>query len=186
MSRFDFEKTPLKDCFVITPKPIKDERGYFERYFCARDFREIGFEKNIAQINHSLTKIKGTIRGMHFQLPPFCETKIVRCLKGEIYDVALDLRRNSPTFLQYFGVNLSEENGKYLLIPDGFAHGFQAISDDVEIVYLCSEFFDAKSDSVINPLDPKVAIKWQLSPTNLSQKDANAPFLSDDFSGIVI
>lgn len=186
MSRFDFTPTPLENCFVITPKPIKDERGYFERYFCARDFREIGFKKSIAQINHSLTKIKGTIRGMHFQTRPFCETKIVRCLKGEIYDVALDLRLESPTFLQYFGVTLSEENGKYLYIPEGFAHGFQAISDDVEIVYLCSEFFDSNSDSVINPLDPKININWKLTPTNLSQKDANAPFLSDDFKGIEV
>lgn len=186
MCRFDFIPTPLKDCFVISPKPIKDERGYFERYFCANDFREIGFSKNIAQINHSQTALKGTIRGMHFQVPPFCETKIVRCLKGEIYDVALDLRENSPTFLQYFGVILSEQNSKYLFIPDGFAHGFQAISDDVEILYLCSEFFNGGADSVINPLDPKIAIKWKLTPTNLSQKDANAPFLGDNFAGLVL
>ncbi|MGX2982368.1 dTDP-4-dehydrorhamnose 3,5-epimerase [Helicobacter sp. 23-1045] len=186
MSRFEFTPTPLKDCFVITPKPIKDERGYFERYFCANDFREIGFDKNILQINHSQTTQKGIIRGLHFQTPPFCEIKIVRCLKGAIYDVALDLRQNSPTFLQYFGVILSAENAKYLYIPDGFAHGFQAMSDDVEILYLCSEFFEKQADSVINPLDPKIAIDWKLPPQNLSQKDANAPFLGDDFMGLIV
>lgn len=183
MERFIITPTPLEGLKIIMPKPICDERGYFERYFCAKEFSELGF-RGIAQINHSFTKAKGAIRGMHYQTSPFCETKIIRCLSGSIYDVAVDIRKDSPTFLQYFGIELNASNTSYLYIPEGFAHGFQALSDNAEILYLVSEFYTPSADSVINPLDSAINIKWQLEVSDMSLKDRNAPFITSDFSGI--
>lgn len=186
MNRFDFVQTPLKGVYIIKPQPIKDERGYFERYFCANDFAQIGLCKPIVQINHSVTKLKGSLRGLHFQNPPFMETKIVRCLRGEVYDVAVDLRADSQTFLQYFGTTLSEDNGAYLYIPEGFAHGFQTLSDNVEMLYLTTQAFEPNADRSINPLDKRINIPWPLEVSNISQKDKNAPMLAEHFHGINI
>ncbi|STQ83764.1 dTDP-4-dehydrorhamnose 3,5-epimerase [Helicobacter fennelliae] len=186
MSRFTFTPTPLQSCFVIEPKPLRDERGYFERFFCTQDFEEIGLKKPIMQINHSKTIGKGSVRGLHYQTPPFCETKIVRCIKGAIYDVAVDLRKDSPTFLQYFGIELNETNAKYLYIPEGFAHGFQSLSDEVEIFYLATQAFCPEADSAINALDPTINIKWQFEITNISTKDKNAPCIDNNFKGLVM
>lgn len=186
MSRFTFTPTPLEGVHIIEPKPIKDDRGYFERYFCAQDFAEIGLQKPIVQINHSYTKGIGSIRGLHYQTAPHCETKIVRCLKGSIYDVAVDIRKDSSTFLQYFGIELSEENGRYLYIPEGFAHGFQTLSDEVEMIYLVTVPFTPKADNVFNALDSQIGIDWKLPVGNMSEKDRNAPFVSQDFKGIKI
>lgn len=185
MSRFTFTPTPLQGVYIVKPKPIKDDRGYFERYFCAQDFAEIGLQKPIAQINHSYTKGIGSIRGLHYQTAPHYETKIVRCLKGSIYDVAVDIRKDSPTFLQYFGIELSEENGKYLYIPEGFAHGFQTLSDEAEILYLVSEPFNPQADSGLNALDPVLSISWPLSLGHISDKDKNALFITQDFKGVL-
>lgn len=175
MSRFTFTPTPLQGVYVIEPKPIKDERGYFERYFCTQDFQEIGLQKPIVQINHSYTKGIGSIRGLHYQTPPYAETKIVRCLKGTIYDVAVDIREDSPTFLQYFGVELNEENGRYLYIPEGFAHGFQTLSEEAEIIYLMTEFFVEENYKTSNVFDKRVNINWPLPIGHISQKDIDAP-----------
>lgn len=179
MSRFTFAPAPLKGLYIIEPKPIKDSRGYFERYFCAQDFAEIGLSKPIAQINHSYTKGIGSIRGLHYQTPPYAETKIVRCLKGAIYDVAVDIRKDSPTFLQYFGIELSEENNKYLYIPEGFAHGFQTLAEESEILYLNDQYFSEKDYCVYNPLDKIINIQWRMPIGNISIKDKNAPMLKD-------
>ncbi|RDU68647.1 dTDP-4-dehydrorhamnose 3,5-epimerase [Helicobacter cholecystus] len=184
MSRFSFTSAPLKGVYIIEPKPIKDSRGYFERYFCTKDFLEIGLNKPIVQINHSYTKGIGSIRGLHYQTPPHTEIKIIRCLKGKIYDVAVDIRENSPTFCQYFGIELSEENGKYLYIPEGFAHGFQTLSDEAEILYLVTSAFNAESDSGLNALDPVLAIKWPLPIGHISEKDKNASYINQEFKGI--
>lgn len=186
MSRFNFTQTFLEGVFTIEPKPIHDERGYFERYFCAQDFREIGILKPIAQMNHSKTIGKGSIRGIHYQTPPFCETKIVRCLKGAIYDVAVDLRADSSTFLQHFGIELSETNAKYLVIPDGFGHTFQTLSDEAEILYLVTEFFNPQAEGSLNALDPILNIKWPLKIGTMSSKDANAPSVNQVFKDICI
>lgn len=185
MSRFTFTPTPLQGVYVIDPKPIKDERGYFERYFCSQDFQEIGLQKPIVQINHSYTKGIGSIRGLHYQTPPLAETKIVRCLKGAIYDVAVDIREDSPTFLQYFGIELSEENGKYLYIPEGFAHGFQTLSEEAEILYLVTSTFNPQADSGLNALDPLLAIQWPLPLGHISEKDKNASLLTEGFKGVL-
>lgn len=186
MNRFNFTKTFLEGVFIVEPKPICDERGYFERYFCAQDFKEIGIHKPIVQINHSKTIGKGAVRGIHYQIPPFCETKIVRCLKGAIYDVAVDLRADSPTFLQYFGTELNEENGKYLAIPNGVGHAFQTLSDETEILYLVTEYFNAEADRTLNALDSTINIKWQLEIGIMSQKDKNAPCVDQNFKGLKV
>ena len=184
MERFSFVKTNLKGVSIITPKRIKDDRGYFERYFCSNEFKEIGLTKPIMQINHSFTKQKGSVRGMHFQTPPYSETKIVRCLSGAIYDVVVDIRAGSPTFLQHFGIILSKRNNKYLYVPEGFAHGFQTLTNNVEILYLTTTAFEKKADSGLNPLDPLLSIQWKLDITNISEKDRNAQFITFAFAGI--
>ncbi|HBK6304468.1 TPA: dTDP-4-dehydrorhamnose 3,5-epimerase [Campylobacter jejuni] len=171
MSRFNFMKACIEGVYIIEPKPICDERGYFERYFCANDFEEIGMKKPIIQINHSKTIGKGSIRGMHYQIPPFCETKIVRCLKGSILDVAIDIRKNSPTFLQYFSIELNEVNNKYLYIPEGFAHGFQVLSDEAEILYLVTQKFNSSADRGINPFDKAI-----ISTNNFYQRNRHNVF----------
>ena len=187
MSRFSFAKTKIDGVYIIEAKPIHDERGYFERFFCANDFKEIGFDEKIAQINHSKTVVKGSIRGFHYQTPPFCEIKIVRCIKGAILDVALDIRKNSPTYLQYVSVELNEENNKYLYIPKGCAHGFQTLKENTELIYMVSEFYNIKADSVINPFDGSVGMKWPLELAEISQKDKEAPSIKDSkFEGLIL
>ncbi|WP_110558343.1 dTDP-4-dehydrorhamnose 3,5-epimerase [Helicobacter cinaedi] len=184
MERFSVLKTSLKGVSIVTPKQIKDGRGYFERYFCSNEFKEIGLTKPIVQINHSFTRQKGSVRGMHFQTPPHSETKIVRCLSGAIYDVVVDIRADSPTFLQHFGITLSKRNNKYLYIPEGFAHGFQTLTNNVEMLYLATAAFEKTADNGLNPLDPLLSIEWKLDVTNISEKDKNAQFITSTFVGI--
>ena len=171
---------------IITPVPFVDERGSFARVFCIKELAEALKGKNIEQINYSATKTKGSIRGMHFQKPPHSEIKIVRCTKGSIFDVAVDLRKNSPTFLKWHGEILSEENGKMLLVPEGFAHGFQTLEDNVEMIYSITESYHKESEGSIRFDEPLVNIKWKLPPTVMSEKDLNVQFLSDNFEGIEV
>jgi len=170
-----FKKTKIKGLYIIEPELKIDERGYFARIFCKNEFKKIGFDFKIVQINRSLTKKRGTIRGLHFQKPPKSEDKIVVCLKGKIFDVALDLRKNSPTFGKWFSVELSEENKKMFLIPKGFAHGFQTLTDNCEILYFVSEFYFPKYEGGVRWNDPFFNIKWPLKPTIISEKDKNWP-----------
>lgn len=186
MNRFDFSPTPLEGLFTVTPKPLKDERGLFERFFCKNEFKALGFEKEIVQINRSVTAKKGSVRGMHYQKPPFGETKIIRCIQGAVFDVAVDVREGSPTFLQWFGEVLSEENGKYMFIPEGFAHGFQTLEDNTQMIYLHTNFYSKESEGAINYSDPKLAINWPLTPVDISTKDATCPFLENSFKGIKV
>lgn len=182
--RFTFSKTPLEGLFIIEPKPICDERGFFERYFCAREFKELGFTAPIAQINHTFAKGKGNTRGLHFQHPPFAEIKIIRCLKGRIYDIAVDVREGSPTFLRHFALELSEENSKYLYIPQGFAHGLQVLSDEAEFLYLTSNFYEQSAEVGLNVLDSRLNIKLPLEISEISSKDKNAAFIDESFKGV--
>jgi dTDP-4-dehydrorhamnose 3,5-epimerase len=170
-----FKKTKIKGLYIIEPELKSDERGYFARIFCKKEFKKIGFDFKIVQVNRSLTKKRGTIRGLHFQKPPKSEDKIVVCLKGKIFDVALDLRKNSPTFGKWVGVELSEENKKMFLIPKGFAHGFQTLTDNCEILYFVSEFYSPKYESGIRWDDPFFNIKWPIKNPILSEKDKNWP-----------
>jgi dTDP-4-dehydrorhamnose 3,5-epimerase len=164
--------TSLPPVQVITPTPFTDERGFFARVF---DHKELGVE--IAQINHSMTKVKGSIRGMHFQRAPFAEVKIVKCLKGSIFDVTVDLRKDSPTYLRWHGEVLSAENLKMLVVPQGFAHGFQSLEDDVEIIYFCSAPYNPESEGAVRYNDPKIGIEWPLPVTVVSAKDKEHPLL---------
>lgn len=184
MSRFDIIDTPIACLKVVQRKPIRDARGYFSRFFCAGEFRQAGLGSAISQINHSYSKNAGTVRGMHFQMPPHAERKFVSCIRGEIFDVAVDLRRNSPTFLQWHGEVLSAENQRSLLIPEGFAHGFQTLTDDCELLYLVSAAYEPTAEKGLNAADPLLKIKWPLPISEMSDKDRNNAFLSPEFQGI--
>jgi len=170
---------------IITPVPFVDERGSFARIFCIRELAESLNGKNIEQINCSSTKTKGSIRGLHFQRPPHSEIKIVRCTKGSIFDVAVDLRKDSPTFLKWHGEILSEQNGKMLLVPEGFAHGFQTLENNVEIIYFVTASYHKESEGSIRFDEPLVNIEWKLPPAVLSQKDLAVAFLDSSFKGIL-
>jgi len=181
---FKFFNTPIKGLKLIERKIIGDDRGFIERIFCEDNLKEIIFDKNIVQINHSLTKKKAAVRGMHYQIYPYAEKKIISCLKGKIWDVAVDLRKNSSTFLQYYGVILSEDNFKSFLIPEGFAHGFQTLSEKCELIYLHTERYKPDYEKGLNPLDPLIGIKWPLKISQLSERDKNQKILDEKFLGI--
>jgi dTDP-4-dehydrorhamnose 3,5-epimerase len=184
--RFTYTETKLAGLYVIQRAPIEDSRGFFERFFCAEEFRQLGLAKPIVQINHTLTHKKGTVRGMHFQYTPYAETKIVSCLKGNIFDVAIDTRHGSPTFLQWHGEELSAENFKSFYIPEGFAHGFQALTEDCEIFYLVTASYANEHEGAIHPEDPCVAVHWPVAISQLSNKDSAHPFIGNDFAGVAL
>lgn len=186
MSRFDFISTPLTGLMLVQRKVIEDHRGSLSRFYCADEFRETGINKPIAQINHTLTRNKGAVRGLHFQRPPHAETKLVSCLKGEIFDVAVDLRHNSATFLQWHGEILSAENHKSLLIPEGYAHGFQTLVEDCELIYLHTAVYHPEAEGGLNVADPRLNIAWPLPIDDLSERDRTHPFIDPDFPGIVL
>lgn len=182
--RFDLASTPIEGLKVIQRKPICDERGFLSRIYCQDDFKLMGVDKSISQINQTLTKKKGAVRGMHFQLPPFAETKIVSCMRGEIFDVAVDLRKGSPTFLKWHAEILSEENQKSFLIPEGFAHGFQTLTDDCELLYLHTAPYSKEYERALNFADEKLGIAWPLTISELSDRDKSHKMIKDDFEGM--
>jgi dTDP-4-dehydrorhamnose 3,5-epimerase len=179
-----FAETPLTGSYVIDLDPFNDERGWFVRIFCKNEFQQIGHGKEWVQINHSATYKQGSIRGMHFQLPPYREIKMVRCIAGSVYDVIIDLRRNSDSFLKWFGIELSARNKKMLYIPEGFAHGFQALQPDSELIYHHTEFYTATAESGVKYNDPAVNIQWPLAVTMISERDSGFPYLDKNFKGI--
>jgi len=184
--RFSFIETPLAGLFRVNRTVLEDQRGFFSRFFCAEEFKEVGFNKPVAQMNHTLTKQRGAIRGMHFQHSPYTETKIVTCIQGEVFDVAVDVRKGSQTFLQWHSEVLSSENKKSLYIPDGFAHGFQALTDDCQLLYLHSEFYSPEAEAALNVFDPKLAIDWPLEVTDISERDRNHPILDSHYEGVEV
>jgi len=186
MARFDFIQTPLNGLTVVQRKVIEDRRGFLSRFFCAEEFSEAGLNKPIVQMNHTLTRSKGAVRGLHYQNPPHAEYKLVSCLQGEIFDVAVDLRKGSPTFLQWQGVILSEKNRKSLLIPEGFAHGFQALTEDCELIYLHTAAYHQESEGALNIADQRLSVAWPLVMTDVSERDINHKFIEQDFQGITI
>jgi dTDP-4-dehydrorhamnose 3,5-epimerase len=175
---------PLKDAFIIETGLIKDKRGSFARFFCFEELIEINKGNNIKQINYSMTKKKGSIRGLHFQYPPKSEIKMVRCLKGKVFDVIVDLRKSSKTFLKWHGEILSEENMKMVYIPIGFAHGFQSLTGNCEMLYLHSEYYSSQHEGGIRYNDSKVNITWPLLLTEISDKDKTYSLLEEDFKGL--
>ncbi len=184
MQRFDIHDTTISGLKLLQRKPVQDERGFLSRLFCAEELASVGFDKSISQINHTLTINKGTVRGMHYQLPPHAEIKIVSCIRGEIYDVAVDLRKDSPTFMQWYGEVLSAQNQRSFLIPEGFAHGFQTLMNNCELIYLHSAPYVQHSEAALNPLDPILEINWPLSVSEISARDRAHPMTSGDFEGI--
>ncbi len=179
-----FIKIDIKDMYVIEPQPFQDDRGSFSRVFCENELKEIGLTKRIVQINNSATTKKGAIRGMHFQFPPKAEIKIVKCIKGAILDVGIDLRKNSSTFLQWHGEILSADNMKMLVIPEGFAHGFQALEENIEMIYFVTEFYTPQYEGGVRYNDPKIEIEWPLEVTDISKKDNEWSYLDENFKGI--
>jgi dTDP-4-dehydrorhamnose 3,5-epimerase len=184
--RFNFIESSLKGLYKIVKKPIEDERGFFSRFFCAEEFKKLGFRKPIAQMNHSFTKQKGAVRGMHFQYSPYTEAKIITCIRGEIFDVAVDIRKDSPTFLQWHAEVLNENNQSSLYIPDGFAHGFQTLTENCELLYIHSSFYQHDAEGGLNVLDRELSIDWPLEISEISERDQNHPMINKSFKGIDI
>lgn len=182
----NFKETELKGNYLIDNDTNLDERGFFIRTFCEKKFQNLLQNRKITQINRSHTKTEGTVRGLHFQYPPFAETKIISCLKGKVWDVAVDIRMGSPTFLKYYGVILSEEKSQSFLIPEGFAHGFQTLSDDCEMLYFHTADYNADAEGTINILDDRLKINWPKKITKQSERDSNFPRLNENFLGIDI
>jgi len=186
MSRFDFIQTPLSGLKVVQRKTIEDHRGFLSRFYCAEEFSAAGFDKAIAQINQTLTRKKAAVRGLHFQHPPYAETKFVSCLKGEILDVAVDIRNGSPTFLHWHGEILSASNRRSLLIPEGYAHGFQALTEDCELIYLHTETHHPEAEGALNVADPRLGIDWPLQIDDLSDRDRDHALIDQNFQGLVL
>lgn len=174
-----FIPTSLAGAYLIEPDPIMDERGFFARTYCQNEFAAIGLKANSVQCNISYNKMCGTLRGMHFQRQPNAEAKLVRCTAGAIYDVIIDLRQGSPSYMQWLGYELSAENRKALYIPEGFAHGFQTLADDTEVLYQMFNFFVPESASGVRWNDPAFHIEWPLNVSVMSDKDRTYP----DFDG---
>lgn len=179
-----FTETKLQGSYAIELEPFIDERGWFARYFCMDEFAQIGHTKEWLQMNHSCTYKKGSLRGMHYQLPPFSEIKLVRCIAGSVFDVIVDVRKNSSTFMQWFGAELSAENKKMMYIPEGFAHGFQCLTDNCGLLYHHTEYYEPNVEMGIKYDDPKIKIGWPLAVTIISKRDEVHPFLNENFKGI--
>ncbi|GAB1542614.1 dTDP-4-dehydrorhamnose 3,5-epimerase [Scytonema sp. NUACC21] len=173
-----FTETELKGAYIIDLDQKHDHRGFFARTFCAQEFEAHGLKPTVAQCNLSFNYKKGTLRGMHYQLPPAAETKLIRCISGAIYDVIIDMRPESPTFLQHIGVELSAENRRALYVPEMFAHGYQALTDGAEVVYQVGEFYTPGYERGLRHDDPFFNIQWPIEVTEISEKDKNWPLMT--------
>jgi dTDP-4-dehydrorhamnose 3,5-epimerase len=182
--RFVCESTPLSGLKRLIRTVSRDERGAFERLFCQEELAACFGDKQVSQINLSSTVEVGAVRGLHFQYHPFAETKLITCTRGEIFDVAVDIRRSSSTFLRWFGIKLSAKENSSLLIPEGFAHGFQVLQPDSQVLYLHSAPYAAGNQGLINALDPMIDISWPLEITLRSERDKAQPPLDESFEGV--
>jgi len=178
--------TPLAGLTVVRSLPHRDARGAFTRLFCVQELQPLLGHRQIAQINQSRTSNVGAVRGMHFQRPPHAEMKMVRCLRGRVWDVAVDLRASSPTFLQWHAQELAQDDAQMLVIPEGFAHGFQTLESDSELLYLHTALYHPPSEGGLRHDDPRLAIAWPLSPQDVSSRDLSHPLLGADFTGIAL
>jgi dTDP-4-dehydrorhamnose 3,5-epimerase len=174
-----FTEQILSGVYIIEPEFIHDERGYFTRTYCQKEFQKLGIQDTYVQENTSYNKKRGTVRGMHYQSSPYEEAKIVSCTQGAIMDVIVDIRDFSSTFGRVLNVELTEECGKMLYIPEGFAHGFQTLTDNTKVCYQMSEYYHPESSRGISPLDPELSIDWPLETAEISDKDKNLPWLAD-------
>ena len=179
-----FTPVHLQGSYIIEMNPFSDDRGWFGRFYCKDEFNQIGHQKDWVQLNHSFTYKKGTVRGLHFQKKPFREIKMVKCIAGAVFDVIVDLRYDSDTFLNWYGTELSAQNNKMLYIPEGFAHGFQCLTDNCGLIYHHTEFYKPDVEAGVRFDDPMVTIQWPLEVTNLSNRDATHVYLDENFKGI--
>jgi len=170
-----FIETKLKNAYIIEPQRVEDERGFFARTFCTREFKSQGIDSHFVQCNISFNRMKGTLRGMHYQIAPHEEAKLVRCTMGAVYDVIIDLRPDSETFKQWISIELTSDNRKMLFIPDNVAHGFLTLEDDTEVFYQMSEFYAPESARGIRWNDPAFAIQWPNKVRVISDRDRNCP-----------
>ena len=181
-----FNPLSLSGAFTIDVQPFQDSRGFFTRTFCENDFGEQGLVQHFVQANHSGTNGKGVIRGMHFQYPPHAETKLVKCVQGAIFDVIIDVRSGSATFLKWYGSELSAENKRMMYVPVGFAHGFQSLTEYSEITYMVSGFYNKESEGGVRYDDEKVKIDWPLPASLVSDKDLKIPLVDAGFKGVIL
>lgn len=180
-----FEETILKGSYLIDLNVLQDSRGWFARAYSKDVFvNQIGFTKEWVQMNHSFTNKCGTVRGMHFQVIPSAEIKLVRCIAGRVFDVIIDLRKESPTFLQWFGSELSAENKRMMYVPERFAHGFQTLSPNAELIYHHSEFYNPHAESGILYNDSAVNIRWPIEVTEVSERDKSHQLIDSTFKGL--
>ena len=180
-------ETTINGAYIIESTEIEDSRGSFSRLFCNNLFGDLGIKsKKIEQINLSKTKELGTIRGLHYQLQPKMEIKIIRCLGGKVFDVIVDLRRNSKTFFNWYGVELSADNNRAIIIPEGCAHGFQSLQKNSELLYLHTASYSAELERGVRFNDPKISVVWPLSPINISERDLGFKFIDNQFEGLII
>jgi dTDP-4-dehydrorhamnose 3,5-epimerase len=179
-----FVSTPLAGLKIIDTNRLKDERGSFIRMFCGDDLSKVLSDRKVAQINHSHTSKRGAIRGLHFQKSPAAEMKLVRCIRGEVFDVAVDIRKNSPTYLHWYGQLLSANNSKMMAIPEGYAHGFQTLQANSEMLYLHTQFYAPEHESGLNFADPAIKINWPLAVTDISDRDREHAYITNIFEGI--
>jgi dTDP-4-dehydrorhamnose 3,5-epimerase len=186
MPELEVSATPLAGVMRVNRRLRPDARGSFARIFCADVLAPAGWHGPIAQVNHSVTALRGTVRGLHFQQAPFAEMKLISCVRGQVWDVAVDLRRDSATFGRWYAHMLSPESGIAMLIPHGCAHGFQALSDDAQLIYCHSAPYVAQAEQGVSAVDPRLGIAWPLPICNLSERDAALPALGADFTGIVV
>lgn len=178
------EETPIAGVTVVRTSPVGDARGRFTRLFCRDELAALRPGLDFTQINTSVTCARGTVRGMHFQHAPAAEAKLIRCIGGRVFDVALDLRAGSPTFLRWFAIELAADEEAQVFIPEGCAHGFQALDDDARMLYMHTRAWSPAHEGHVNPLDPRAGIRWPLPPQALSTRDRDAPLLGDHFAGL--
>lgn len=172
-------ETKLKDCYILEPDRFGDNRGWFSESYNKKVFEDLGLNYDFVQDNESFSAKKGVLRGLHFQNEPYTQAKIVRCTRGAVYDVAVDIRHDSPTYGMWVGVELSEENGRQLLIPRGFLHGFQTLTDNVKFAYKCDNYYNKESDGGVMYNDPDIGVVWPIEDPILSEKDKHHPKLRE-------
>lgn len=172
-------ETKLKDCYILEPDRFGDNRGWFSESYNKKVFEDLGLNYDFVQDNESFSTKKGVLRGLHFQNEPYTQAKIVRCTRGAVYDVAVDIRHDSPTYGMWVGVELSEENGRQLLIPRGFLHGFQTLTDNVKFAYKCDNYYNKESDGGVMYNDPDIGVVWPIEDPILSEKDKHHPKLKE-------
>lgn len=178
-----FETTAINGVFFVTPQLVQDNRGIFFRTFCRSEFSEIGFKKHFVQMNQSINHKKGTLRGLHFQSPAAPEEKLIRCSRGSIFDVILDLRKESPTFLKYVSATLSEDNKQMILVPAGCAHGFLTLENDCDLIYCHTHEYTPSEEMGVRYDDPRFSIDWPDAVYEISERDASHKYVSSNFLG---